>query len=403
MRRNGALLRTSLPWYPDAMNKAAPLLLMLALFFPVAAEASTILTQRTLVVSEPIHDNAYLGGADVNVTVPLPGDVLAGGGTLTLSAPVAGDALLTGARIDIAKAVAGDVRAVGASILIEDRIGGDLVAAGGTVIVRGNASSTRIVGGQVTLENGARGPVVIYGADVSLGGEYAGDVEVTASDSLVIAENTIIRGVLKYNAPQEVAIPASASVMQGVVYTGSSSYLPTSEEAQRFAIAGAGVLLVVRIIAAVIAAGLIAGLFPVFNAQVIDRTLARSPRRFILLTLLGFAVAVATPVLIILLIVSFVGMGVAVILGLLYVLLLILGYLYAGILAGAALSRGLLKRPGTSWRAAVLGTAALYLIGSIPALGPAITLVLATAAMGSILTIAYRFAFAREADEITVS
>ncbi len=381
------------------MSRTLLVLALAAILIPGTALASTVRTDRTLVISEPIPDNAYLGGTDVNVVVPLPGDVLAGGGTLTLSAPVAGDALLAGGRIDIAKQVAGDVRAVGGSILIQDKVGGDLVLAGGTVTVKGTASSTRIAGGKVVLENGASGPVVIYGADVTLGGEYAGDVEVIASDRLTLADGAVIHGALKYNAPQEANIPSTASVLGGVIYTGSSSYLPTTEEAKRFAIAGAGVLLVVRVIAAVIAAGLFAGLFPAFTVQVVDRALSRSPRRFILLALLGFAVVIATPVLILLLLLSFVGMALGVLLILLYALLIILGYLYAGVLAGAALSRGLLKRPGTSWRAAVVGVAVLYLVGAIPALGPAVVLVLTAAAIGTIVSIAYRFAFAKEPDE----
>ncbi|MEK7099840.1 MAG: polymer-forming cytoskeletal protein [Patescibacteria group bacterium] len=369
---------------------AAILVLLLA---PSLALASTVRTERNLVVSQPIPDNAYLAGTDVNVTVPLPGDMLAAGGTLTVSGTVAGDAMLAGGTIDIARPVAGDVRAVGGRITVEGPVTGDLVLAGGQITVSGTASSTRIAGGKVVLTGGATGPVIVYGADVTLGGTYTGDVEVIASDKLTLQDGTHIKGTLKYNAPQEAGIPPTAVVDGGVTYTGASTYLPTTEEAKRFAIAGAGVFLVVKVIAAMIAAGLLAGLFPQFTMRVVDRTLARSPRKFVLLALLGFAAVVATPFLILLLALSFVGLAVAVVLALLYVLLLILGYLCAGIIAGAALARGVFKRPGVTWRGAVIGTIVLYLIGLIPTIGPLVTLVLAATAMGAILVILYRFAF----------
>ena len=375
------------------------LALALLLVIPGITLASTVRTDRTLVISEPIADNAYLTGTDVNVSAPIGGDLLAAGGTLTLSAAVSGDATLAGGTIDLKRPVAGDVRAAGGRIIIEDTVGGDLILAGGSVVVTGTASSTRIAGASVRLENGATGPVVIYGGDVYLAGEYLGDVEVVASERLTLGEGTRIHGVLKYNAPQQAGVPASTAVDGGVVYTGASAYLPTVEEAKRFAIAGAGVFFVASVIAAVIAAGLLAGLFPRFTSRVTERVLARSPRRFVLFALLGFAVTVATPALIILLLISFVGTVVAVLLLLAYLSLLLVGYLYAGILVGAAIMRGLFKRQGVSWRGAVLGMFVLYLVGIIPVVGKVFVLVLSAAAIGAIVAIAYGFAFSR-ADEV---
>ncbi|HYF29254.1 MAG TPA: hypothetical protein VEA36_02725 [Candidatus Paceibacterota bacterium] len=379
--------------------KGTAVLLTLILLIPGVALASTVRTDRTLVISEPISDNAYLAGTDVNVSAPLGGDLLSMGGTLTIAAPVAGDAFLAGGTIDVKRPVQGDVRAAGGRILIEDDVAGDLVLAGGSVEVTGTASSTRVAGGNVRITGGATGPAVVYGGAVYLAGEFLGDVEVTASDRLMLAEGTRIHGTLRYNTPQQAGIPASAIIDGGVEYTGGSSYLPTVEEAKRFAVAGAGVFFVASVIAAVIAAGLLAGLFPGLSERVTERTLAPSPRRFVLHTLLGFAIVVAAPVLILFLLLSFVGTLVALMLALAYVFLLILGYLYAGIIAGAALARGLFKRSSVSWRFAVLGMFVLYVIGVIPVFGKLVILVLSSAAIGAIAIIAYRFAFPR-ADDI---
>lgn len=374
-------------------------ILAFALILPLSTFASTVRTERSLVVSEQIPDNAYLLGTDVNVTVPLPADAAAAGGTVTLAAPIAGDAMLAGGTVDVKGTVAGDARIIGGRVVVEDRIGGDLVVAGQSVLVMGSASSTRIVGGSVRLTGGSNGQVDIYGANVYLSGTFDGEVNVVASDSVTLGEGTVIRGALKYNAPQEAAIPASATVEGGVAYTGSFAYLPTNEEARTFALAGASILFVVQIVAALIAVGLLAGLFPAFTRALIDKALVRSPRRFVLRALLGFALLIATPVFILLLALSFVGLGVAFVLGLLYLLLLVLGYLAAGILAGALLSRLVLKKPYVSWRGAVLGMLALHLIGLLPTIGFLVTFFLSLVAMGALLLIFYRFAFARESLE----
>lgn len=375
-------------------------ILLAAIAFPAGLSAATYTTARTLVVSEPPEGNVYLAGTDITVAAPLPADVLATGGTVTLAAPVEGDALLAGGTVLVERPIAGDLRAVGAQIVVNTSITGDLSLAGGTVTASSTASEIRVIGGTVRI-TGSGGRAVVYGADVYLSGHFAGDVEVIASDRLTLLEGTVVDGSLRYDAPQEALIPSSATVRDGVTYTGASSYLPTIEEAKTFAIAGASVFLLVRIFAVLIVAALLVGLFPAFAQAVADRALARSPGRFALLTLLGFAIVFATPVFIFILLASFVGMGIAFVLLAAYLLLVMLGYLYAGVLAGAALGRGLMKREIVTWKLALLGMLVLYLIGTVPVIGGVLTFILFLAATGTIVVLAHRFAFGRVSEEIS--
>ncbi len=109
---------------------AAFLLLVAA---PGHAFASTLTTGRTLVISEPPVDNAYLAGTDVTVVAPLPADLLAAGGTLSVSGPVAGDAMLAGGTVNIRKPIAGDARIVAGQLSIDAPIAGDFIAAAGSI------------------------------------------------------------------------------------------------------------------------------------------------------------------------------------------------------------------------------------------------------------------------------
>lgn len=370
------------------------------LLVPLFASASTLETGRTLVLSNASTTNAYLAGTDITVVTPLAGDLLAAGATVMANASIAGDAMLAGGSVDIEKPVAGDVRVMGGKVTVNAPVAGDLILVGGTVIASSSAKDTRIAGGSVRL-TGAAGPVVIYGSDITLAGEFAGDVTVQASDRITIEDGTHIKGALHYNAPQEITVPPTALVDGGATYIGTSSFLPTTQEAKTFAVAGATILFIVHLFAVLILAGLLAGLFPIFTERVAERTIgAHSPRSFILLTLLGFGIMVATPVLLFLLMVSFVGIGVAFLLGALYALFLMLAYVYAGILAGAALAQGLFKRYVITWKEAVMGMFVLYLVGSIPVLGAFVKLVLIMAAGGAIAALAYAFAFRRPQEEL---
>ncbi len=366
--------------------------LLLVASIPLQAGAATVTAARTVVISEPKSTNLYLAGTDITIAAPLGEDVLAIGATIVSSAVVMGDVLFGGAHVDVRKEVIGDVRLIGGELLIDAPVGGDIIALGATVVASSTAQNTHLVGGLVRVQ-GSGGDVTVYGADVYLSGTIAGDVHVVASDKLFVAEGTTITGALEYDAPQQIVVPATATISGGVTYTGSSTFLPTNEEAKRFAIAGAGVLLITRIIAIAIAAGVVVGLFPVLANLVVDRTIRRTPKRFILLALLGFAAIVATPILILFLLVSFVGIALAILLSALYVLMLLLAYLYAGLISGAALSQALFKREHCTWRTAVMGTLVLYIVGLVPVLGVLVICVITSAALGALMAIVYRKAF----------
>lgn len=374
------------------------MMLLALILLPVSVSAATFAGNDTLVISTPPEGNAYFFGGDVRISASTPADLAVFGGTITTSGAIAGDALLAGGTVDVQYPVAGDVRALGGRVLINAPVAGDLIAAGGSVVVTGKAQDVWIGGGAIDMRDGANGPVTLYGASVTLSGEFTGDVSVVVSDRIRLAEGAIIHGALKYNAPQEAEIAEGAQVLGGTTYTGSSRFLPTTEEAKAFAVAGLGVFFVVQILAGLVAVGLLAGLFPQLSHTVADRALGRSVGRFMLLTLIGFGAIVATPALILVLFISFVGIGVGLVIGAAYLLFLLLAYLYAGVLAGSALSRGIRKRPDISWRWAVLGMLILKLIDVVPGIGPLVTFILVSAAAGALLVTFYRFSWRREAE-----
>jgi hypothetical protein len=371
------------------------------LIIAVPAHAATVFSGQVITISSSTPDNAYIAAGQASVNVPLPQDLCVAAGTLDVSAPVTGSVMWGGGSIDIQKPVGGSVRAIGGRIMDEDTVAGDFMAAGGLITLNGKAKDTHVIGETVELLNGSNGNVMAYGADVYLSGTFTGNVEVIASDKVTLAQGTVIHGTLKYNAPEQADIPESAVVDGGVNYIGSAAWLPTVQQAKTFAVAGLWVFFLVRVIAAIVATGLIAGLFPTFTDRVVEATLRRTPERFTLLALLGFAGFVATPVLIFLLLVSFVGIGIALIFIAAYALFLLLSYVYAAVLAGAMFLYLFRKHTRMSWRAALIGVLVLSVVGSIPIIGIVLKIVLCATAGGALLSVFYTFTFRR--DPIDVS
>ena len=370
--------------------------LAVILLIPWLTQGATLEGQRNVVLSEAPAGNTYLAGSNVAIIASVPADLTAAGANVVVSAPVGGDVLIAGGTLDIDQPVAGDVRAAGARIIIDAPVAGDVAALGGVVLVNGRANDIQVMGGTVRLTGGADGSVSVYGSDVFIAGEYGGDVEVSASDRITVAEGTVIHGAFRYNAPQTATIAQSAVVTGGIVYTGAASYLPSPEEARRYAIAGAGVFFLVKALAALVAAGLVVGLFPRLSKRIVQRALVPEPRPLFLRSLLGLALIVLTPILLILLAVSFVGIGIALIGGALYFLLIMLSYVYAGLLVGSVFLRMVVKRHVATWKAAILGMFLLYVVSLVPIVGGLIAFVFMLLSAGTLALISYEFAWKRE-------
>ncbi len=372
------------------------LILLVLVMFPVAATAATFEGGRSVLIASSTMGNLYAAGGTVALTTAVTADFVGLGGSVVVKGPIAGDVTLVGGDVSLQKAVAGDVRAVGGRIDMTAPVTGDVVALAGSFGNSGGGiRSAFIVAGSVRLMAGAEGPVTIYGNTIELGGVFAGDIRIVASGRITLAENTVIEGALDYQAPEEAGVPESAHIRDGVRYTGAS-YLPTTEEARAIALASFGIFVFVKILGALILAGLIAGLFPTFATMVATRTFSDPARRRLLNLLLGFAILVATPVLVILLSITFVGLGLAVLLGTLYLLLGLLSGVYAGIIIGALLSKLLFKRTELRASDAVLGMLVMCVVWSIPVVGWLAISLLATYTLGLLTLLAFRFAFPKE-------
>lgn len=350
---------------------------------------------ESLLVSSSSPGNAYAVGASVVLTAPVAGDLSAAGGSIIVAAPVRGDDLLVAGTIRSRASVAGDLRAIGGSIVIEEPVAGDIFAAGWSVRdVAAAGGSVFVAAWNAVVTGGAQGPVTIYSNNVSLAGEFSSDVEILASGRIVIAPDTRIRGALTYTAPEPGDIPDSVVVEGGITYT-SASYLPNPGTSRTLALISVGFFLFVRILGALILAGLLAGLFPSLAEAVTARAYTGRARDTLLTMLLGFGILVATPILVLVLLLTFVGIGLALLLLAGYALLVLLSVMYAGILVGGLVARRYAKRTSVLWHDGMLGMLLLSLIALLPLIGLLGVFLLMTFTAGTLASLFFRYAFPR--------
>ena len=376
------------------------IILLIALLLPASVMAvrapSSFSAGKSLIVDSSSAGNSYAAGFSVVQTAPVAGDFLAFSGSIVTASPVSGDEFLLAGSVSSRASVGGDFRAVGGSINVEEPVAGDLVAFGFSVRDSGVAKgSVFIVAANVTMTNGSDGPVTIYGNNISLDGNFAGNVDIVASGKVTLTASTTIAGKLSYQAPEPALIPESAVIIGGVEYT-SASYLPDAGTSRILAVMSIGFFLFVRILGALILTGLLAGLFPRLAEAVAERAVYARPSRILLTILLGFAVFVVTPVLFLILALTFVGIGLALLMFIAYSFIVFLSLAYAGILLGSLFSRRYMNRETVLWHDGVFGMLALSLIALVPYIGIFIVLLLTMFTSGALLLIFFNFAFPHE-------
>lgn len=376
------------------------LLALLSFLVPVSVSAApaSFSAGQSLLAATSSPGNEYLAGASVVVTAPVAGDLTAVAGSVVAAAPISGDELLLGGSISSRAPVSGDARIAGGSIVVDEPVNGDLIAIGLSVRTTAYAQkSVFIMAADALLSGGAGGPVTVYGNNISLAGDFASNVHIVSSGRVTLAPNTVIHGTLSYESPEAAVIPPSAMINGGIEYT-NASYLPGAATSRSLAFISIGVFLLARILGALLLAGLLTGLFPRLAGAVVRQVYGRRVRSVLLTLLLGFAVSVATPILLVFLSLTFVGLGLALLIGIGYCLLLLLSVLYAGILLGCVLVRRYGKRERILWRDGVMGMLALSLIALVPFVGPGIVLVLTFFCVGALSTILFRTAFPHDGE-----
>ena len=368
------------------------ILILLLSFFMLAAFSASAATFRVGEVYEykggVIVDDLYIVGGAIDVTGDINGDGILVGGDISVLGNVTEDILAAGGVIRLLGSVGDDVRVVGGDITVSSKIGGDLVVAGGFVRILSDsiiAGEAVIVGGTIVMNGTVASNLTIYGEEVTINGPVNGDVTLRFSKKVTIGEDASIAGNLTYSALEEVEIP------EGVLIGGEVTRveLPMKkfgkfgkEDFGKFV----GFLILGKILLMLVTGVLAVLVFKQFSRTVGGQTYANFWKH----ALLGFVALIIIPIAAVLLLVTMLGAYIGFLLLGAYILMLAIAKVYAGIVAGALLSKWIMKKIIVDWKWALLGITALQVILLIPFFGNLVAFILILATFGTLGTMAYR-------------
>ncbi len=340
----------------------------------LAATAETANRQVTVRSGETITDDLYTASNDVVVAGTLDGNLIAAGDTITINGTVTRDVWAVGSTITINGTVSGSIRGAGNTIVVNGTVSGDLLGAGNTVTVSKGATVGRDVwvgSGELVVDGTVGRNIKARSSSVRINGAVGGAVSVTSSQALQLGPAAVINGSVRSVAPEQPQRDQAARVSGAVDYQPASQTQPNIFERIRGQLYWflASVLLLVAIL-----------LYARRAARTAAALLRKQPGWSLLA---GLAFALFVPLAAVILLVTVVGIPLALVSLFGYLLVLYTAKLFVALLAGQLLLQNDSDRFWPTLGAGLLGLFIVYILTALPLVGGVIGLLVAIFGTGA--------------------
>ncbi|MGH2531220.1 MAG: hypothetical protein ACRDJW_02830 [Thermomicrobiales bacterium] len=275
--------------------------------------------------NETIDDDLFIFGAEVDVRGNVAGDVVATAADFSLTGEIEGSLSLATGTATIGGSVGRSVRIAGGEVTVTGEIGGDVVLLGGELTIESGASvagDVVVTGGDTTILGPVRGEVRGSAGELRINAEISDDVRVTA-EQVRLQSRARIGGDLDYRSRNDAIIDERADVA-GEIERREPSLLPW-DNANIWVLSA-----VFRLLCALIAGAVIVMVMPRSAAAVAD-ALRATPLRTVVL---GAILVVFSPVALVLVMITFIGLPIALIGVAFYLSALYLSQVFVGLAMG---------------------------------------------------------------------
>lgn len=336
-----------------------------------------------LLVGKDIEGDVLAAGGQVIAEGAIDGDLTALGGSVTIDYESTGNVLVVGGQTTVRGEIDGNLRVVGAQVASHASVTGNMHAAGGRVILRNGArveGNASLGGNHIRVDGLVGGDVRAVGRRLTISGEVDGNVDLQGLE-IRILPSARIKGNLIYRSPLQAEISSEAQISGDVTFIQSER--PEAMMGQAFAVAG-------TIWLSVVAGLILLGIVLLMVSPTLPFAAAAQIRARPWVSFgLGSAVLFGGPITMTILIITGIGLPLAVVMAGLYVVVLALGLLDFAILVGWTCARRIGRGESTSllWRIVVLavGLVILSVIALVPGVGALMLIVAFVMGTGAVL------------------
>jgi cytoskeletal protein CcmA (bactofilin family) len=319
---------------------------------------------------EIINRDYFAAGDSVRISGTVNGDVYTSGGQIIVDGLINGDLLAAGGTIVITGEVTQDARVAGGNINIDGKIGQNLTVGGGNVDV----GSTAQIGGSVlagagTLNLGApvTGNVLAGVGQFTVSSIIAGDLE-TGVGQLSLTSDAQVGGDLTYWSEEDAAIAQDATIA-GQIQKHLTEYnrADMQRASDDFKMARrqlAPIAGFISLLSFMIVGLLIVHFAPKYSLASVE-TLKSNPWKSLLA---GILTVILTPIVVVMLFVTIIGIPLGLISLVIYFTALYLAKFAVILWVGMEVANKLSQKASLYW-SLILGLLVYFVLGLIPVLG----------------------------------
>lgn len=339
-------------------------------------------TNEVLPKNETINHDYFSKGSTVDLEGIVNGDAYVAGGNVTVDGTINGDLLAVGGNITISGKVSGNIRAAGGNITVVGPVERNMTLLGGTITVTNSSSSTGSIvaaGGNISILGPIGKEANLTGGQITVGNKIGGDLNATTGQ-LTLNPNASINGNLNYWSNTH------ASIASGATISGTTiQHAPPQVQAQPTAIANtlrtifALGLIFSFIVDAILGIAFIL-LSPIFFMQTID--IIRSKPWISLL--IGFLTLILFPILFILLLITIIGIPIALLLGISLAIFVYFARIVVAFTIGKLLANAFHWNISSVW-IYIIGLVIYTILAFIPILNFFVTIVATILGLGALL------------------
>jgi|Napbiome12C3dose_1001474.scaffolds.fasta_scaffold00049_1 cytoskeletal protein CcmA (bactofilin family) len=366
--------------YFTAIISAALIILFV---LPLTAIAQDPENKKDVVLAkdEVINKDYFATGNSIFLDGTVNGDAYVAGGNVVVNGTINGDLLAAGGNLDIRGNITGNIRAAGGNINISGTIDRNATLAGGSINITPTADikgSLVSAGGNVTVSAPIGKEINLGGGQVVLGNRIGGDVN-AAVGNLSLAPTATISGNLTYLSENP------ASVSPGATVSGKiTQNVPQTKQPEEAAKRGIGALLSFFLIGDFLLATIIGFLLLKFLPVFFSTTAQLITQKPWLSLGIGFLTAIISPFVFLLLLITIIGIPIAMLLAFALVVLSYLAKIFVAFVIGQLILGRFSKQPHTAW-ALILGLVIYSLVKAIPIFGWLISVIAILTGLGALL------------------
>jgi len=282
----------------------------------------------TVPANENIDSMLFAGGNNINIAGNVNGDVYCAGENVIISGIIKGDVFCAGRTITISGTVEGSVRLAGQSITIGGIVGNSATIATQDLIIgkEGVINRDLLGGSQNVIINGQVKRDIVAGSESliingNIGRDINGDI-----NAITIGASGQVAGNINYTGLSDPNIANGGGIIGTVTRT-----TPKNESKMNFSpVAFAVGFFIYMLIAVILVSTILVMLFPRIFKETADKAIKMPAKT----ALVGAGAMVFVPISIMILMMSFIGIPLAILVMMSWIIIMIISTPFAGYLLG---------------------------------------------------------------------